>query len=73
MATGPEALQIDIIAQRLATVEKEVAQLKKFVYPSVADESTPWYLKHAGKFENDPDFDEIVQLGREIRESDRLE
>ncbi len=33
----------------------------------------PWYLKHAGRFSDDPEFQEIVRLGREIRESDRPE
>ncbi len=73
MATGQEALLIETLFQRLAAVEKEVAQLKDLVCPSVVDETSPWYLKHAGQFENDPDFAEMVQLGREIRESDRLE
>ncbi|NLX99999.1 MAG: hypothetical protein GXY83_28210 [Rhodopirellula sp.] len=56
------------ITERLVTVEKEVAELKRRVeHPAVQ----PWYLKHAGKFAGDPEFQEIVRLGKEIREADR--
>ncbi len=29
----------------------------------------PWYVKEAGRFKDDPIFDEIVRLGREYRQS----
>ena len=29
----------------------------------------PWYVREAGRFKDDPIFDEIVRLGREYRES----
>ncbi len=70
MATQQEFLQIETIDQRLAAVEKEVAQLKSHMQQLATGEAEPWYLKHAGRFANDPDFDEIVRLGREIRKAD---
>jgi len=30
---------------------------------------TPWWLKVAGSFENDPSFDQAVRLGQEWRKS----
>ena len=33
--------------------------------------SLTWWHDHAGRFENDPVFDEIVRLGREARKSSR--
>jgi hypothetical protein len=33
--------------------------------------SLTWWHDHAGRFENDPVFDEIVRLGREARKSQR--
>ena len=60
-----------LFGHRLATVEKEVAQLKERVGQGSSAEGQPWYLKHAGKFGDDPDFAEIVQLGKEIRQADR--
>lgn len=56
------------ITERLVTVEKEVAELKRRVEQPTEQ---PWYLKHAGKFAGDPEFQEIVRLGKEIREADR--
>jgi len=53
---------------RVATLETEVRQLKSSSpTPNKADPK--WVLAHAGRFKNDPGFDEIVQLGREYRES----
>jgi hypothetical protein len=70
MATEQESLQIEIIVQRLASVEKEVAQLKQQAQQLTTAETEPWYLKQAGRFANDPDFEEIVRLGREMRKAD---
>ena len=67
MATG-ESLDLASIAKRLQTVEHDVADLKQRV--GQADDQ-PWYLKHAGIFADDPDFEEIVRLGRKIRQADR--
>ena len=70
MAIEQESLQIEIIVQRLASIEKEVAQLKQQAQQLTTAETAPWYLKQAGRFANDPDFDEIVRLGREMRKAD---
>ena len=32
-----------------------------------------WVDEVAGSFENDPEFDEVVRLGKELREADRLD
>lgn len=69
MATSPE-MDLVTITQRLIKMENEVAELKRHL-PPPADQ--PWYLKHAGKFADDPEFQEIVRLGKEIREADRPE
>jgi len=73
MATNDNALDLTTIDHRLATVEKEVAILKQRVERQPGAGNEPWYLKHAGRFADDPDFAEIVRLGREIREADGLE
>lgn len=56
------------ITERFVTVEKEVAELRRRVEQPTEQ---AWYLKHAGKFADDPEFPEIVRLGKEIREADR--
>ena len=67
MSTTP-TFDLTTISQRLVQVEHEVAELKRHVQQS-SDE--PWYRKHVGKFAGDPDFEEIVRLGKEIRDADR--
>ncbi len=53
---------------RVATLEKELAQMKHIVNESL-ERKEPWWLKVAGSFENDPNFDEAVRLGQEWRKS----
>jgi hypothetical protein len=53
---------------RLVALEAEVRQMKAAVpQPDKADPK--WVLAHAGRFRNDPGFDEIIRLGREYRDS----
>lgn len=68
MATGQ--LELETIVERLTRVEQEVTEIRHCLPQRQADPS-PWYLKHAGKFKQDPDFQEIVRLGAEIRDADR--
>jgi hypothetical protein len=55
----------------LAQVEKRVAKLEKDVqqFMRLPNTSAESWLSSAGRFANDPVFDEIVRLGREYRES----
>lgn len=59
------------IEERLAKLEKEVAELKAEIERQNSKEN--WIKKIEGSFKDDPEFDEIIRLGREIREADRLE
>ncbi len=53
---------------RVATLEKELAQMKQTLAESYKRKE-PWWLKVAGSFENDPTFDEAIRLGQEWRKS----
>jgi hypothetical protein len=56
------------LEQRVLTLEAELQRLKSSAkQPDNADPK--WVLAHAGRFENDPGFDERVRLGRKFRES----
>jgi hypothetical protein len=68
MTTGQ--IELAAIAERLTQVEREIADIKQGSGSRQMD-SEPWYLKHAGRFKGDAEFQEIVRLGREIRDSDR--
>ena len=53
---------------RVATLETELAQMKQML-SGFFQNKTPWWLKIAGSFEDDPTFDEAVRLGQEWRKS----
>ena len=56
------------IEERLIALETEIRLVKmQQVSPNKADPH--WVLAHAGRFADDPGFDEVVRLGREYRES----
>jgi hypothetical protein len=56
------------LEQRVATIEKEVAELKNRVHRSEATRA--WYEKMIGSMKDYPEFEEVVRLGREIRKAD---
>ena len=53
--------------ERLTEVEQEFAELKPRLSPKGDGKS--WVERIEGAFQNDPDFEEIVKLGREFRKS----
>ncbi len=63
-------MTIQQLEQRLAELEREVAALRREPKPlrPLADVHDTF-----GMFANDPDFDEIVRLGREYREQANVE
>lgn len=73
MSVAQEILQLEAFAHRLTVVEKEVSQLRRMLPLQPTADGEPWYLRHAGRFADDPEFLEIVRLGREIRRADRSE
>lgn len=56
----------DTIENRLAKVERDLAILKT----KVARDKTNWIAEITGAFKDDPDFDEIVRLGQEMRDAE---
>ena len=57
------------IEQRLAQVEKELAELKSDVRS--LRPSRNWIDAISGTFKDDPEFDEVLRLGKEIRNADK--
>lgn len=61
------------LEQRLLDLEREVRELKSMIAasssPDRAVESRRWWVEEAGRFADDPLFDEMVRLGREYRQS----
>ncbi len=56
------------LEKRVAALEKAVEELRAQLNKP-AEKQEPWWITEAGRFANDPVFDEIVRLGREYRES----
>ena len=58
----------DTIEVRLAKVERELAILKARTGENGTKAN--WIEKITGSFKDDPDFDEIVRLGKEMRDAE---
>lgn len=58
------------LEERITTLEGDVAHLKLAARYSRLPQKR-WWRKLLGKYENDPDFEEAMRLGREYRESQR--
>jgi plasmid maintenance system antidote protein VapI len=59
--------------RRIARIDKQLASLSdELAKLSVAKGVSPqWWVETAGRFANDPVFDEIVKQGRLAREAER--
>jgi hypothetical protein len=63
-------MTVSQLEKRVAKLEREVEDLAR-----QRDEfngqprNGKWWVEHAGRFANDPVYDEIVRLGRKYRES----
>lgn len=58
------------IEQRVTALERELSELKRQVGSQRKEGN--WIDKITGSFKDDPDFGEILRLGREARQADRL-
>ncbi len=55
------------LEKRVQVLEKTVEELREML--GAGAQQRYWWQEDAGRFANDPVFDEIVRLGREYRES----
>ncbi len=59
----------DTIESRLTKVERELAILKA----KAPRDKSNWIADITGSFKGDPDFKEIVRLGKELRDAEQPE
>lgn len=62
------------IESRLAALEKAVAELQKRLPANDRLTDDPktqrhWWIEDAGRFKDDPDFEEVIRLGKKYRDS----
>ncbi len=67
-------MTVEELARRVEALEKQVEELKTQVAKNGQTEppnKAPWWTPEggAGRFKDDPGFEEMVRLGREYRES----
>ncbi|MGH9834287.1 MAG: hypothetical protein ACREBD_29135 [Blastocatellia bacterium] len=62
------ASALSLLTARVEALEAEVTRLKGQAN-GVADSDLPWWEKRWGMFDNDPDYDKAMELGRKYRES----
>ncbi|CAN5822257.1 hypothetical protein BH20ACI4_BH20ACI4_20660 [soil metagenome] len=57
---------------RIKTLESELGVLKEKV-KKIEKSEKPWWEDHIGIFADDPIYDEAMRLGREYRESQKID
>lgn len=62
-----EAVTVTLLEERVAALERELAELKRVVGQAAPDGGR-WWETTFGRFRDDPTFEEAVRLGREWRE-----
>ena len=58
-----------LIEQRLAAVEKAIAELQRQVKSGTS--TANWIERFTGSFKDEPAFAEVVEYGRSLRAADR--
>lgn len=60
------------VEERLARVERAIEQIKKASHISGLRNKAHWITEITGTFKDDEVFEEILRLGREERNADRV-
>ena len=60
------------LENRIATLEAEVALLKSKIEKKDDKAEVPWWKQRIGVFADDPAHEEAMRLGREYRESQKI-
>lgn len=62
------------LEERLAKLEREVEELKlASTHVDASTKKLNWISKISGSFRDDPEFEEILRLGREERKAEMLD
>ena len=61
------------LEERVAELETKMERLEQQKSSHSLQDGKPWWERIRGTFQDDPAYDEAMRLGREYRESLRLE
>jgi len=61
----------ETVEERLAALEREVRHLRNRI--EIGQKPKDWRSRVCGSLKNMPEFDEVLRLGREIRQSEQRE
>jgi hypothetical protein len=68
MSANPSVEErLTALEKQLAELQQQVAELRKRLLPT--ESKADWFEKVAGSFKDDPEFGEVLRLGRECRQS----
>ena len=62
-----DAKKIQELKRRLEKLQEDLTELKR--QRGIVGHAAKWWIDHAGRFQDDPSFEEMVRLGRQYRES----
>ncbi len=62
-------MSANTLEERVATMERELAQIKQSLKSDSLSQSIPWWESIFGTFANSEAHEEATRLGREYRES----
>lgn len=60
--------EMTLLQNRVRRLEVELRRIQESVKVS---DSRPWYEQIVGTFDDDPGFDEMVRLGKKLRDADQ--
>jgi hypothetical protein len=66
------AMSNETLEQRVAVVEQKLLDVQRQLYRVAPRTKGNWLASVLGRFKDNPDYDEVVRLGREFRETGRL-
>jgi hypothetical protein len=70
MTAAKLAVKVAALEKQIVALTAEVTRLKeKVANGKKAEPEMPWWEKHWGIFDNDPDYEKAMELGRQYRES----
>ncbi len=61
------------VEERLSALEQELERLKHLLLQEEDQAEVPWWEHISGVFKDCPEFDEAERLGREWRDSQRMD